>query len=48
MTINGFALLIWFVALVIVGVTCYCWGRSDERDRHRNKRCLASVRSFHR
>lgn len=34
-TINGLALLIWFVALVVVGVTCYVWGRSDGRAKER-------------
>ncbi len=29
MTINGLALLIWFFALVVTGVTCYVWGRCD-------------------
>lgn len=34
-TINGLTLLIWFVALVVVGVTCYVWGRSDGREKER-------------
>lgn len=35
MTINGLTLLIWFVALIVVGVTCYVWGRSDGRAKER-------------
>ena len=35
MTINGLILLIWFVALIVVGVTCYVWGRSDGRAKER-------------
>lgn len=34
-TINGLTLLIWFVALIVVGVTCYVWGRSDGRAKER-------------
>ena len=34
-TINGFALLIWFIALIVVGVTCYVWGHSDGRAKER-------------
>lgn len=31
MTINGVALLIWFFALIVTGVTCYLWGWSDAK-----------------
>lgn len=32
LTINGLALLIGFVALVVTGMTCYIWGRSDGKE----------------
>lgn len=32
LTVNGIALLIWFVALAVTGLTCYIWGRSDGKE----------------
>ena len=33
--VNGLAMLIWSVATVGIGLTCYVWGRSDGRDAER-------------
>lgn len=35
MTINGFALLVFFGATLIVGVVCYAWGYWDGMETER-------------
>ncbi len=46
-TINGIALLVWFVMVIIAAVLGYCCGRSDGRDKERS-RCLEILESSKR